>query len=95
MPGQGLQIDAAHDRTRTHQVIGHRAGEIEGIVGDEDNVEIAVDGAEQRRIVRFAITRVGAGLEMLVCDDARAEFLRRMIERRRHGRVGRQRALEH
>ena len=89
VPGRRLEIDAAHDRTRPRQLIGHRAGEIEGVVGDEGDVEIPIDGAEQRRIVLLALARVGAGLEMLMRDDAGAEFLRRMRERRRHRGVGR------
>ena len=95
VPGNGLQVDAAHHRTRPRQLIRHSAGEIEGVVGDEGDVEVAVDGAEQRRIVLLALARIGAGLEMLMGDDAGAEFLRRMLERRRHRGVGRQRAFEH
>ena len=75
MPGDGLEIDAAHERPRPNQVIRHGAGEIETVVGDEHRIEVAVDRAEQRGIVRLAVARVVAGLEMLVGDDARAKFV--------------------
>ena len=46
-------------------------------------------------IVLLALARIGAGLELLMGDDARAEFLGRILERLGHRRVGRQRALQH
>ena len=49
-----------------HGVVGHLAREIEGVVGDEHHVVVAVDGAEQRRIVLLALARIGARLEVLV-----------------------------
>jgi hypothetical protein len=95
VPRHRLEIDAADDRTRTAQTIGDRAGEIERCVGNERRIEIATDGAEQRRIVLLALARVGAGLEVLIGDDLRAEFLRRAGEGCGHRRVGGRGAFEH
>ena len=70
-------------------------GEIERCVGNERRIEIATDGAEQRRIVLLALARVGAGLEVLIGDDLRAEFLRRAGEGCGHRGVGGRGAFEH
>ena len=94
MPRHRLEIDAADDRARAAQTIGDGAGEIERFVGDKDRIEIAVDGAQQRRIVLLALARVGAGLEVLIGDDLRAEFLRRTGEGCGHRRVGGRGAFE-
>src|SRR6516162_463758 len=51
MPGGGLEVDAADHRPRAHRVIRHRAGKIEGVIGDEHHVVVAVDRGKQRRVV--------------------------------------------
>ena len=94
VPGGGFEIDAADHRPRPYGVVGHLAGEVEGVVGDEHHVVIAVDGAEQRRIVFFPFARIGAGLELLTRNDARAELLRRILKCLGHDRIGRQRAFK-
>src|SRR5258708_17259728 len=75
MPSDRLKIDAADDRARAHRAIGYLAHEIEGFVGHEHDVVVAVDGADERRVVLLALARVGAGLEILVRHDAGAELL--------------------
>src|ERR1700730_11924884 len=93
MPGHRLEIDAAGDRPRSYRVVGHLPRKIKGAVGDEHDVIVAVDGTEQGRIVFFALARIGAGLELPVGHNARAEFLRRLLECLDHGGVGRKRAF--
>ena len=95
MPRYRFKVDAAHHRPRQQRMIGHLTDEIERLVGDEDDVIVAPDGAEQRRIILLALARVGPGLEMLVGDDFGAEFLRRTCERLHGLGVGGQRPLEH
>lgn len=45
VPGDRLEVDAADHRPRPHKMIGHGASEIEIAIGDEHDIEIAVDGA--------------------------------------------------
>ena len=95
VPGDRLEIDRADHRPRAHGLVRKLAGEIEGVVGDEDHVVVAVERGEQQRIVLLALARIGAGLEIALGDDAGAEFLDRGLERPGHGGIGRRRTLQH
>jgi hypothetical protein len=42
------------------------------MVGHEHNIVVAVDGTQERRIIFLPLARIGAGFELLACNDARA-----------------------
>jgi hypothetical protein len=75
VPGERLQIDAADHRPRSHRAVGYPSHEVEGLVGDEHHVIVAIEGAEQQRVVLLALTWIGAGLVVLVSNNSGAEFL--------------------